>query len=101
MINDQKIFTCGKYKDTPLSEVMLKNYDYLMWLKDQDWISKHTDIYEEIKDLKPKPITMPWGKFKGKTIKYIFDVEYDYFKWLRENEIIQKNKKVWAEICKY
>jgi uncharacterized protein (DUF3820 family) len=101
MINDQKIFTCGKYVGSSIASLKQSNYDYLMWLKEQEWISKHELLYNELKDLEPKPITMPWGRFKGRSIEFIWLTEPAYFGWLRDNDIIKKNKKVWAEICKY
>jgi len=101
MINTDKVFTFGKFAGIPLSKVLADNYDYCMWLKEQEWCKKHEELYNEIKDLKEKPPAMPWGKYKGKSIRDIWSTDDQYFNWLKNNDIIKNNRKVYAEICKY
>jgi hypothetical protein len=99
--SEDKLTFGAKHKGEMINDVINKDIQYCLWLKDQAWVQKDEALFSKIKDLKEPPISMPWGKFKGVSIKTLYLEEPKYVEWLKDNEFIMKNKKVYSEICKY
>lgn len=101
MIDDNNVFLRGKHVGKSVDEVLNNHYDYLIWLKDQTFITRDERLFSQIKHLQPKPYKMPWGRHKGLTIEELYHTDSDYFKWLTQNDLAKNNKRLWAEILKF
>jgi uncharacterized protein (DUF3820 family) len=72
-------FIFGKYRGDSYEEVAAKDGRYLLWLRNQEWISPETkDRIENVLD----QIVLSFGRHSGKTLLEVSESDPKYHTWL-------------------
>jgi hypothetical protein len=87
----------GKHHGCEIEDVFKKDPNWCVWLLNQDFIKKRTELYDYLNDkIKDKDAYyLTWGKqHKGKTLKEINEIDKSYIAYLKKNEFVINNCKI-------
>lgn len=73
------IITFGKHKSKSVSELIIEDPKYIIWLAKQQWVSP--TINQEIKASLGTMI-IPFGRYEGKSIGEVKIIDYQYYSWI-------------------
>lgn len=90
-LDDNDIILFGPHTGELFESVILKDFDYCLWLKDQIWVQTNEKLLERLNKNKAIRYALIGGTHKGLSIKQIIEIDPAYVERLRNDPVILKD----------